>query len=190
MKLLFTILLLTLTVSALADIELKFNRRGEFVSPDVLLQQRGLKAYRNGHKSEAVRLLKSSSKFGNDLSKYLTALIYFEDKNFTTGYAWLKLIRNPVEDSDKLIKKYDSQFNKSELATSNATFNQLENDYNDEANLQRRKKWVNSISVVGSHMKGINALSNRNIVLGVGDAGLPVVNTRVRDMVSDYVNNL
>jgi hypothetical protein len=190
MKTLIILCALLFTISAFAEIGLKFNRLGEFVPPDKVLQARGFKSYLDGDIGKSINLLKSSAKFGNDVSKYYIALMYFEKKDWTQGYAWLNLINQPVKGSDALISKYKVALSEKELLISSKLIQQLQKEYNPVASLQRRSKWERSIKVTGTRLTGIDALARRNIRLSVGDEYVSVEATAIRDTVKHYVNNL
>jgi len=190
MKMLIIICSLVLTMIASAEIGLKFDRHGDFVPPDQFLQARGFKSYLNGNVGKSINILKKSAKFGNDLSKYYIALMYFEKKDWTQGYAWLKLIDQPVKDSDELTQNYKAALSDNELQVSINLLQQLQKDYNPVASLQRRSQWERSLTVTGTRLTGIDALARRNIRLSVGDEYVPVEATAIRDTVMNYVNNL
>ena len=189
MKIKITLLMLILTMTAMADIGLNFNRKGEFVPPDMILQNRAIEYYQDGKISEAMQNFKRSARFGNNHSKYYIAHLYFEEKNWITGYAWLKLINKPIEKSAALSKKIQSLLAKNELILSAKTLEALSADYNDEKALKRRQKWEKSFKGVGSNIPGIDAMMRRNIRLTVGEGDLPVESTVVRRVVKKYVEN-
>jgi len=189
MKIKITLLMLILTMTAMADIGLNFNRKGEFVPPDIILQNRAVEYYKDGNVNEAMQNFKSSAKFGNNNSKYYIAHLYFKDKNWTAGYAWLKLMNTPIEKSDALITKFQSLLTKSELTSSAKTLEALMIDYNDKKSLERRRKWEKSFKGIGSNIPGIDAMMRRNIRLTVGEGDLPVESTVIRRTVKKYVEN-
>ena len=190
MKILITICSLILTTLASAEIGLKFNKHGEFMPPDQVLQARGFKSYLKGDIGKSINILKSSAKFGNDLSKYYIALMYFEKKDWMQGYVWLKLINRPVKDSDELTHKYKASLSKIELEASLKLIQQLQKEYNPVESLQRRNQWERSIKVTGTRLTGIDALARRNIKLSIGDEHIPVEASAIRNAVKHYINNL
>lgn len=174
-----------ISMYAVADINIHFTNHGEFIPPDVYLQSRGLKQYQNGAINSAMATLKSSAKFGNNLSKYIVSMIYFEKKDWVTGYAWLNLVDKPVEDRDVLLKKFNSQLTKQEHELSQVKLIQLKKEYNDLVSLKRRDKWERSIVATGTHISGIKAYANRNISIGIG--GVPISTYKLSKEILNYV---
>jgi hypothetical protein len=179
-------------MSALADIDIHFNNQGDFISPDVYLQSRGLALYQQGYINNAMGVLKQSAEFGNNLSKYIIAMLYFEQKNWITGLAWLKLVEEPIEDRDMLLKKFKSQLSKQELELSQAHFIELQKLYNNGVSFNRRNKWERSIVATGTHIKGIKAYASRNIVIGINSVGgnIPISSIRLRRQVLNFVQEI
>ena len=172
-------------MSVVADVGIHFNNQGEFIPPDVYLQSRGLKQYQNGSINDAMATLKSSAEFGNNLSKYIVAMIYFEKKDWVTGFAWLNLVDKPIEDRDALLKKFNSQLTKQELGLYQAKLIELRKEYNDLVSLKRRDKWERSIVATGMHISGIKAYANRNISIGIG--GVPISTYKLSREILNYV---
>ena len=192
MKTIITTYFLILSISALADVGIHFNNQGEFIPPDVYLQTRGLEMYQQGYLNNALGVLKQSAEFGNDLSTYIISMIYFEQKNWITGYAWLKLVDEPIEDRDMLLKKFKSQLTKQELELSQAQFIELRKQYNDKVSFNRRNKWERNIVAPGTHIKGIGAYDKRNIVISLNSAGanVPVSPISLKRQVLNYVQEI
>ncbi len=71
MKNIVLIILIHLSVSAVAEIPLKFNNLGEFVPPDMILQLRALESYEKGFTGSSLTNFKKSAKFGNERSNTL-----------------------------------------------------------------------------------------------------------------------
>lgn len=161
-------LMLTASFAAYSDIGLKFNYMGQFVPPDQILQNRGLESYQDGFHNVALGHLKNSVEFGNDMSKYIISLMYFEKKDWINGYAWLKLLNNPVENSEEIAAKFDKNLTAQELLLVKQRHETLKSEYNDYTILQRREKWRRSLKFTGSHLRGIKALSNRNVLISAG----------------------
>ena len=188
MKINIVICSLLISMCVVADVGIHFNNQGEFIPPDVYLQSRGLKQYQNGAVNDAMATLKGSAQFGNDLSKYIVAMIYFEKKDWVTGYTWLNLVDKPVEDRDILLKKFNSQLTKKELELSQAKLVELKKQYNDLVSLQRRDKWERSIVATGTRISGIKAYVNRNINIGIG--GVPVSSYKLSRQILNYVHEI
>lgn len=187
MKKIMTILLLTLTVSAIAEIGLQFNLHGEFIPPDMVLQARGLEQYEGGYIDSATKNFKKSAKFGNDRSKYLLALLNFQNKNWVTGYAWLGLISESMENKDGLMQKVGTLLTTEELALSVQMLEQLKKEYNDTSSFKRRNKWERSLKGSGTHISGIDAMSLRGVTTQYGDTSIPVTSYELKKQVETYV---
>ncbi len=170
MKKLITLLLsVSLSMTANADIGLKFTHSGEFIPPGKILQDRGIEYYKDGYKDRAIKHFKRSAKFGNDMSKYLIAMQYFQEKNWTSAHAWLKLIKEPVEQSNEILARLDKALTPQELNLANLRLKDLKLEYNDLAVYQRRHKWQKSIKFTGSHISGFKSIDQKNLSVNPGN---------------------
>jgi len=164
---LITLMMLCISISASADIALRFNYMGEFVPPDKILQERGVKDYENGKLISSISHFERSAKFGNEMSKYMIALIHFEKKDWVTGYAWLRIVQKPIDDRDELLNKFSDLLTKEEIRISNKKLESLKLTYNNYESFKRRKKWEKSIHLSGTHISGLHNISN-NLSLDPG----------------------
>lgn len=167
----FTTLLISASfcINAHADIGLKFTNSGEFITPGKILQDRGVEHFKDGYKNRAIKEFKRSAKFGNDMSKYLVAMLYFEDKDWTTAHAWLKLIKNPVEQSSAVLAKLDKALTSNEHKLADQKLKNLKLEYGDLAVYQRRHKWQKSIKFTGSHISGFKSIDQKNLSVNPGN---------------------
>lgn len=174
-----TILLFIISFSAHSEIDLKFNFMGEFVPPGKILQERGLRDYKNGNLNSSFKNFKRSAKFGNEMSKYLIALLYFEKKDWVTGYAWLNMVKEPIDQRDQLIKKFNAQLTKKELAISHDKLSQLQQEYSKMNIYDRRVKWQRKIRLTGTNIPGLQRIGSKALSIDAGglDRGLLGKNT-------------
>ncbi len=182
----FILILLCMT-SAHAELGLEFNRKGEFVPPDLILQNRAVNSYRDGDINDAMSQFKHSARFGNEYSKYLVASLYFEKKNWIDGYAWLNLLKQPIDKSDALKEKIEASFSKQQIEASANKFASLEKEFNDETSLKRRKKWERSLRSVGTNLRGIDAMLRKNVRLSVSGSQVTAEPTVIRRAVTKYI---
>jgi hypothetical protein len=187
MKKILLLLSLILSVPAYSEIGLKFNMHGEFIPPDMILQARGLKAYEKGFFESSKINFKKSAKFGNDRSKYLMALLSFQDKDWANGYAWLKLIKGSMDNKNSLMNKVEAMLTENELADSLTIFKDLKKEYNDNSSLRRRNKWERSLQGVGTHISGIDAMTLRNVSMNTGDNSQPVTGYQLQKQLETYI---
>lgn len=183
MKKTLLILSLVLSFSVYSEVALQFNIRGEFIPPDVVLQERGLKAYEKGFLKSSKADLKKSAKFGNDRSKYLLALLNIQNNNWVKAYAWLKLINGSMQSKDELMKEIESTLSKTELAESTSVFKELKKDYNDKSSFKRRNKWERSLQGTGSHISGIDTMKIKRY-----KTNMPITSFEFKKQVHSYVH--
>jgi hypothetical protein len=174
MKMKILLIILITSLSAQAKVGLKFNNLGVFIPPDEILQQRGVEEYRQGHLDSSISNLKRSVRLGNDMSKYILALIYLEKEQWTTGHAWLNFVNHPIDDRNQLIKKFNSQLSKEELKVAAAKTMRLKKLYSNESIYNRRIKWQKTITFTGSHIPGIKTAAAKSLRIDAGslDGGL------------------
>ena len=168
------LIILITSLSTQAKVGLKFNNLGVFIPPDEILQQRGVAEYRQGHLDSSIATLKRSVQLGNDMSKYILALIYLEKEQWTTGHAWLNFVNQPIDNRDQLIKKFNSQLTKEELKVAAAETMRLKKQYSNESIYKHRIKWQKTITFTGSHIPGIKTTASRSLRIDAGslDGGL------------------
>lgn len=181
-----TFILLFIT-SVNAELGLEFNRKGEFVPPDLILQNRAVNSYRDGDMKDAMNLFKQSARFGNEYSKYLVASLYFEKKNWTDGYAWLRLLKEPLDKSEAIKKQIEKSFSQQQMEVANNKFISLEKEFNDETSLKRRQKWERSLRSVGTNLRGIDAMLRKNVELSVSGTQVRAEPTVIRRAVKKYI---
>lgn len=108
--------------------------------PDIRYQNLGLKAYKRGALKRALKNFKRSAKFGNNKSKYLTALVYLEQKEYVQSYAWLKLLDEPIDQSNILLNKFANALNEQEKASAVAQLSELQNKYAKKSSSKNNNK--------------------------------------------------
>lgn len=181
------LIILMLSMAASAEIGLQFNIHGEFIPPDMILQARGIDSYEKGFIDSSVANFKKSAKFGNERSKYLLAMLSFQEKNWPEGYAWLKLIKGNVENKDGLMEKVTNMLTQEEFLTSERILQGLKKEYNENESLRRRDKWERSLQGVGTRIRGIDAMTMRDVTMAFGDFSKPVYSYDIKQKVRDYV---
>jgi len=151
----------------MADMPLRFTFNGDFVPPGRLLQEDGVRAYRMNQLNSSLAFFKRSAKFGNEMSKYMISLIYFEQQNWVSGYTWLRLIKTPIEERDRLLTKFNKELTKEERLLSDKKLKLLKLTYNDYESYLRRTKWENSQVFTGTHIPGFRNIDNNNLIFGL-----------------------
>ena len=169
--LILTLMLLFTSIQAVADMPLRFTHNGDFVPPGKLLQEDGVRAYRMNQLDYSLAFFKRSAKFGNEMSKYMISLIYFEQQNWVSGYTWLRLIKAPIEERDSLLMKFNKELTKEEKHLSDEKLKLLRLTYNDYESYMRRLKWENSKVFTGTHIHGFTNIDNNNLLLWTGALG-------------------
>jgi hypothetical protein len=172
MKKTITLVLILFTLNANSDVQILFDDMGKFIPPDIILQARGLEYYEDGYLESAMMNFKESAEFGNERSKYLIALMHFQNKQWATGYAWLNILKSSVENKDKLLKKIKPMLSEDELAKSKNILKQLKSEYNDISSFNRRNKWDRSFKGTGTKISGISAATIRNVTMDMGDTNI------------------
>jgi hypothetical protein len=172
MKKTITLMLILFTLNANSDVQILFDDMGKFIPPDIILQARGLEYYEDGYLESAMMNFKESAEFGNERSKYLIALMHFQNKQWATGYAWLNILKSSVENKDKLLKKIKPMLSEDELAKSKNILKQLKSEYNDISSFNRRNKWDRSFKGTGTKISGISAATIRNVTMDMGDTNI------------------
>lgn len=172
MKKTITLVLILFTLNANSDVQILFDDMGKFIPPDIILQARGLEYYEDGYMESAMMNFKESAEFGNERSKYLIALMHFQNKQWATGYAWLNILKSSVENKDKLLKKIKPMLSEDELAKSKNILKQLKSEYNDISSFNRRNKWDRSFKGTGTKISGISAATIRNVTMDMGDTNI------------------
>lgn len=167
-SILLLFVLLIISGSSLAEIALRFNHAGEFVSPDKIIQERAIKAYKRGQTDTSIKILKRSVKFGSDSSKYMIALMYFEKKDLASSYSWLKFVNEPIQNRDDLIKKIGNVLTKDEKVKSDILLASLHKEYSDDAIFKRRTRWSKNKTVTGTNIAGLHMLKNSGVLLSPG----------------------
>ncbi len=99
----------------------------------------GLEAYKSGSLNDAMKLFKKSARLGNNMSKYLTALVYFENNEPIKGYAWLQLLEQPVDQSADLLNKLSKVLTEDEKSMAAAQLVDLKKKYNNTLGNQSNK---------------------------------------------------
>lgn len=160
--------LLFVSAVSIADVKIVFDDKGEFIPPDLILQARGLDYYSDGYMESAFRNFKDSAKFGNERSKYLLALLNFQNKDWARGYAWLNLLKGSIENRDLLLNKIKPMLSDNELEQSERILASLKKEYNDITSYSRRNKWDRSFQGTGTHIRGIRAATLRNVSYDFG----------------------
>ena len=183
MKKIILIISLLVSYSVYAEVALHFDRQGDFIPPDLVLQERGLKAYDQGFLKSSKSYFKKSVKFGNDQSKYFLALVFFQNKNWDKAYAWLQLIDGHVQGKDALMKKVESILTESELEESMNVLSKLKKEYNDNSIMKRRNKWRKSLRGTGSHISGIDTLEIKHNI-----TNLPITNKDFKNQIQSYLD--
>jgi hypothetical protein len=171
MKKILTMIMILFTLNASSDVQVMFDDMGKFIPPDMILQARGLDYYEGGYLDSALMNFKESAEFGNERSKYLIALMHFQNKDWATGYAWLNLLKTSVENRDKLLKKIKPMLSNIELTHSENILKQLKSEYNDITSFNRRNKWDKSFKGTGTKISGIRAATLRNASMDMGGYG-------------------
>jgi len=172
MKKTIILVLVLFTLNANSDVQILFDDMGKFIPPDMILQARGLEYYEDGYLESAMMNFKESAEFGNERSKYLIALMHFQNKQWATGYAWLNLLKSSVENKDKLLKKIKPMLSEDELVQSQNILKQLKSEYNDISSFNRRNKWDRSFKGTGTKISGISAATIRNVSMDMGDTNI------------------
>ncbi len=99
----------------------------------------GLQAYQDGSLTDAMQYFKKSAKLGNEMSKYLVALVHFEQKELVSGYAWLQLLDEPIDHSAELLKKFAKTLNEEQKAIAKIELQDLKKHYDNKLGNHRNK---------------------------------------------------
>ncbi len=123
------------------------DNQQNLIQPDKYLLSQAIKSYRAGGHQTALSYFKKSSALGNAMAQRYVGLMHVNglgtNKNYVTGYAWLKLAAHDNTPKNKQLR--DQVYN---LLTSiqkkqaQKVYEEINNNYGEIAALTRRDRWV------------------------------------------------
>ena len=180
----FLVLIVSFSVSANIRVGMKFDDHGKLINPDDILISYAFKHDKDGFKNLAIKYLKESASYGNQNAMYFTGLLYLQQKDWSNGYAWLKLVGPDVFDIQRLRAKVESLMTEEEKSHAEILYSQLKNDYSSLAGLDKREAWRKKIAFTGSRIQGAKSFRSVDMLT---PSGAWVMETRLEGMLDNYI---